>query len=146
MFDPNATYKLAFEELREKLGRVPTANECLGIHDAYKRAWAPAEETVVAPTREAHHHSWQPTAGAYENGAPAAETCACGEMRLGGPRINAEPVTAESSPEPGNAPPTLSEGARGPGGGIVGKCAKCKGLFERPKSKGRPPAKCEGCR
>lgn len=39
MTDPNITYKTGFAELVVKLGRTPTANECLGLHDAYKRAF-----------------------------------------------------------------------------------------------------------
>lgn len=39
-----------------------------------------------------------------------------------------------------------TEGSRGPGGGIIARCEGCGGLWERPKQRGRPARRCEGCR
>ena len=52
MTDPNVTYKTGFAELREKLGRVPTANECLPLHDAYKRGFAGLAAEIQKADRE----------------------------------------------------------------------------------------------
>lgn len=51
MSDPNATYKAGFRELTELLGRTPTSADSgwLALHEEYKSAWLPAEETVLAP-------------------------------------------------------------------------------------------------
>ena len=40
----------------------------------------------------------------------------------------------------------FNPGERGPGGGVVAQCVACRGLWERPKQRGRPSLKCEGCR
>jgi hypothetical protein len=127
--DPNGVYKARFAELQEQLGRVPSATELLPVHEEYKRAWAPAEETVLPLTRE-----------------PSVLPV----LPLSGPRLIPEPVERRSTPEPlANKPEPLQrlrEGSRGPSGGLVLRCHKCGQLWERPRSKGRPSFKCEGCR
>ena len=147
MDDPNVTYKRAYQELREELGRHPTANELLPLHETYKRAWAPAEETVLAPSTQVRACETVPDLMAALEASLATVKA---ERALSGPTINAEPPERRSAPEPPSAPPRnyggLIEGDRGPGGGLMCKCQACGVLWERPRSKGRPAYRCEGCR
>lgn len=160
MDDPNIVYKRAFAELREELGRIPTANELLGLHDQYKRAWAPAEETVLPPTREevparktvpdlmAALEASLADAKASIDRARASQSQA-GEP-LSGPGIIPTREEAVSAPEPPENKPGAAEGPcegdRGPGGGLMCKCQACGRLWERERKAGRPAYTCEECR
>lgn len=168
MDDPNVVFKRAFAELREELGRIPTANELLGLHDAYKRAWGPAEETVLAPAAAGRpapggfSRQPAPQAGAIDARASqvAAEVARADRIReglglhweepLSAPRIiptREEAVSAPKRPEnkPGAAE-RLIEGDRGPSGGLMCKCQACGRLWERERRRGRPAFMCEECR
>lgn len=159
MTDPNVTYKLAFAELQAKLGRVPTASECLGLHDAYKKAFASA----AGPGESGFSREPAPQAGAIGAEVRARGGQLSPEERaynawasqgqpepLSGPTINAEAPERRSAPEPPANKPEPPErpvtGTRGPSGGIVAVCRGCGQDFERPARKGRPPVKCEECR
>src|SRR5687768_2005139 len=124
--DPNAIYKAKFRELTELLGRVPTTRDSgwLQLQDEYKKAWMPAEETVLAPT--AREAVTEPLSGPgiTQNGVPAVS----------------EPDTAEIKP---GAAEAAIEGDRGPSGGIMARCVGCGQLWERPARRGRPAIKCE---
>lgn len=154
--DPNTTYKTGFAELTRELGRVPTANECLGLHDAYKRAWSPAEETILAPkTREGGPcRDSKSVEGACTGriGRECIGPCVIGwyDKPLSGPGTIATPPPAVSEPEPVANKSEPSEGrrvaGRGPGGGVMATCSSCGQEWERPRVKGRPASKCEGCR
>lgn len=172
MTDPNVTYKLAFAELSRELGRTPTSNELLGLHDAYKRAWGPAEESTAAGRPEPTGFSRKPAPQARTEGeidarekvpdlmaaleASLAPFKLAREGReqagepLSAPRIIPEGPGAASEPDASRVNPGaaegLREGDRGPGDGLVAKCVKCGRLWERPARKGRPAIWCEECR
>lgn len=157
MDDPNVVYKRDYQTLRETLGRHPTANELLPLHDAYKRAWAPAEETVFAPRAAAGRpaptgfsRKPAPQARAIGSDTRAREVGEAEDEPLSGPRIIPEAEQAKSALPPLSAPPSNcdgpAEGDRGPGGGLVGKCVACGRLWERPTRKGRPSYRCGECR
>ncbi len=152
MTDPNVTYKLAFAELRETLGRVPTANELIPLHDEYKASYSEARDIRVAEERAnaaasrpefSREPAPQARTEARESGHGASES-------LSGPGIIPTREEAESVLTPYPACPALSqglqEGARGPGGGLVAMCVKCGRLWERPVRTGRPAIWCETCR
>ena len=147
--DPNVTYKEKFRALTIKLGHVPTCwdKEWLELQEEYKRAWAPAEETVLAPSTQVRAREPVPDLMAALEASLAAVKA---ERALSGPDKPSEPERAESSPEPPannpGPPDGLIEGDRGPGGGLMCKCQACGRLWERPRSKGRPAYRCETCR
>ena len=143
--DPNVTYKLAFADLTRKLGRVPNANECLPLHESYKRAFSDIA-SAAGPREQGFSREPAPQARAVDTQTRAREA----SEPLSGPTINAEEAERRSAPEPPANKPRpsdgLIEGDRGPGGGLMCKCQACGRLWERPRSKGRPAYRCEGCR
>lgn len=165
--DPNVTYKLAFAQLRERLGRMPTANELIPLHDAFKASYSEARDIRVAaeranaaagrpePTRPSRQPAPQARSGDTREGwrevAPGVlARDEVGSLATGGPRIIPTREEAESAPSPSCAPSRdyhgLIEGDRGPGGGLMGVCTSCGQLWERPARKGRPAYRCEPCR
>ncbi len=52
MDNPNTVYKLAYAELAEKLGRPPTCNELLPLHEEYKRAFVALPDEIAKADRE----------------------------------------------------------------------------------------------
>ncbi len=150
MSNPNATYKQAFADLTIRLGRTPTANDegWRKIAEDLRLAWVnlgQAPETVLAPTSAAgpqgQGFSRQPAPQ-----ASAIDAREAGLEALGEPGTAKIGQVASECPEQGNGAVSLYEGARGPGGGIVGKCGRCGRLWERAKAKGRPSALCGECR
>lgn len=174
MPDPNITYREGYKALTRELGRLPTMRDkgLLALHEAYKKAWAPAEETVLPPSHAAAGRpeptgfSRQPAPQAQAIGEdartrePVPDLMAALEASLapfkatreatGGPRINAEGAEHRSEPAPPENKPGLPdgliEGDRGPGGGLMCRCQACGQLWERAKARGRPAYTCGGCR
>jgi hypothetical protein len=173
--DPNAVYKQAFAELSRELGRVPTCAESLPLDEEYKKAWAPAEETVTRESTAAGRPGFSrqpaPQARTEEEGARTREVDRfmgpCGHSRMMGdllssscpvcvaeplsaPRITAEGEEAVSPQNAASSPPTplqgVREGSRGPAGGLILRCHQCRRLWERPATRGRPSFKCPECR
>lgn len=155
MSDPNITYREGYKALTRELGRLPTMRDkgLLALHEAYKKAWAPAEETVLPPNAAAGRPA---PAGFSRQPAPQASTYdaregqAAAEEATGGPRKNAEGAERRAAPERPSAAPGiydgLIEGDRGPGGGLMCRCQACGQLWERAKTRGRPAYTCEECR
>ncbi len=63
-----------------------------------------------------------------------------------GSRPGSSPLASSVAVRPAHSLSGFTEGARGPGGGIVAKCQACERLWERPKQRGKPRAVCPGCR
>lgn len=153
MTDPNTVYKQGYWELEAKLGRPPTTTELLPLHTAYSRAWGPAEETLVAPTK------WElcpecsfernPRTGRHRELSPTTRDCER-LYPLTKPGASVEASEAESPPDAPRVNPRPADGLivgrRGPGGGSVAACVQCGQAFERPATRGRPPARCVSCR
>ena len=136
MTDPNAIYKTGFAELVVKLGRTPTMKdaELLGLHEAYKKSWEPAAETVLPPAR-VKALSPRPTEPTRQAWADRGAT--------GAPDKPAEPEEPVSEPEP----PVVNSGASEPVLVVASApCRACGREFERVARRGRPPVKCEECR
>lgn len=57
-----------------------------------------------------------------------------------GPQSPPGPVSAAPAPAEG-----LSEGSRGPAGGIIARCGVCGRLWERERRRGRPAKVCGEC-
>lgn len=204
MSDPNAIYKAKFRELTELLGRTPVSSDTgwVALHEEYKKAWGPSEETVFAPkarereswtnmtteaTSTAEHgmsapgtgpqnlgtmvpvlsvtpnarHQSDRAAGPQETGfsrelAPQARTEGEGSAReggqgdreaLSGPGVNQNGVGAGTALGWGNgALRDYQRAGRGSGGGVLAVCEACGQEWEREKRRGRPNARCEGCR
>lgn len=157
MSDPNATYKRAFAELTEKLGRVPTPgdSEWLRIGNEYSRSWGPAEEILVKPKPRVID-SEGPTI-LLSDGTSRVPAWGPGSEAVSGSRINPEPPEAESSPPAPPPPSRPSEraraaspldtyGRRGPNGGVIAECVACGRAWERPARRGRPSFKCGECK
>ena len=155
MTDPNVVYKEGFATLTRELGRVPTANECLGLHDAYKASYSEARDIRQAAERANARAAGPGDMSPSREPAPQARTLdsvareSAGEP-LSGPRIKATGEQAESVPPPTSVNPEPSErpiaARRGPGGGRLATCRRCGSEFERPARKGRPPVECGQCR
>ena len=129
---------------------------------------APGSSSDRVPADGEGHRAVPTNGPAVTRGSMSAGTTTHGTMRDAlpverrsvAPRV---PLTNPSSPVPGSERPSeprppsaasrgsgdlsgFNPGERGPGGGVVAKCAACGGTWERPKQRGRPSLKCEGCR
>ncbi len=55
-------------------------------------------------------------------------------------------VASDTPSRPAHGLSGVAEGSRGPSGGIIAKCGECGGVWERPKTRGRPARVCGECR
>lgn len=159
MCDPNAVYKAGFAELTRESGRVPTANECLSLHDAYKASYQEEinarkqEERAKVPVQLLSHGETPGDGGSRTADAQAARApgvAAGGAEPLTKPGTPDTREQAQSEPEPPEINPRPPErrytAGRGPGGGVLAMCARCGQEWERPLKAGRPASRCEPCR
>ena len=155
MDDPNVTYKLAFADLTRELGRLPTATECLPLHEEYKKAYEEekcantAREKELSVTTTQRENAVASAAGPREEGfsrkpAPQARSIdahasEAADLPLSGPDKPAEEAEVRS------ALPSPRVNPGGSGDRLV-TCRTCGREFERPATRGRPPVRCEECR
>lgn len=176
MTDPNSIYKATFAELTALLGRPPISTDAgwVALHDEYKKAWGPAEETVRAPRARSPYVGDEEVNGPVpvwvlsdgderpreESGAPDGQAPRAGSVAargggplhrpwrdpLSGPGISRTASGAETAGTRVDASPRLYQGGRGPNGGVLAVCEACGKVWEREKRRGRPSLLCGECR
>lgn len=101
-----------------------------------------------------------PEMGTPAGGSPVSNAREDRKLALGyGAELTDDPLSRpgtipngecdRTTPDPPSAPgfnySTALVGARGPAGGVLAECVQCHRVWERPKQRGRPSARCPEC-